>query len=152
MVKEQQTFEISNAVWEILKPQLPRFRGNEAEVRKFVNGVFWMLWTGRPWRELPPCYGKWGTVYKRFREWRDKGVWEKFLAILVDYPDFSWLIVKVSCQRTSPRSKKGNSTRVQNQDRERRGQRLSLPWMKMVCRSEYLSQRVPEIITKRLAT
>ena len=26
--------------------------------RQFINGVFWILCTGAPWRDLPPCYGK----------------------------------------------------------------------------------------------
>ena len=30
--------------------------------------------------------------------------------------------------------------------------RFTLPWMQMVCRSEYLSQRVPELIAKKLFT
>ena len=152
MVKEQQPYEISDAVWEALKPQLPRSRGEEAEVRRFVNGVFWMLRTGRPWRDLPPCYGKWGAVYKRFREWREKGVWERVLAILVDHPDFSWLIVEVGCRKIRSRpanGRKGGQKR--SWDQKGNGRRLSLPWVKMVCRSEYLSQRVPELIEEQLA-
>ena len=44
---------------------------------RFINGVFWILRTGAPWRDLPPDYGKWGSVHQRFRRWRDKGIWEK---------------------------------------------------------------------------
>ena len=29
--------------------------------------------TGAPWRDLPPDYGKWGTVHQRFRRWRGQG-------------------------------------------------------------------------------
>jgi transposase len=34
----------------------------------------WVLRTGAPWRDLPPEYGKWGTVCQQFRRWRDKGI------------------------------------------------------------------------------
>ena len=32
----------------------------------FLNGVFWILRTRAPWRDLPPDYRKWYTVHKRF--------------------------------------------------------------------------------------
>ena len=121
--------------------------------RRFINGVFWILRTGAPWRDLPPCYGKWGTVYQRFRRWRDKGLWEKLLEILVDEPDFEWLMIDASHCKVHPHAA---GARAGNQDMSRtKGgsiPRFTLPWMQMVCRSEYLSQRVPELIAKKLFT
>ena len=32
--------------------------------------------TGAPWRDLPEKYGKWMTVYQRFRRWSEAGIWE----------------------------------------------------------------------------
>lgn len=88
MKNEQQRHDISDAVWSLLEPHLPGQRGQWGGIaqdnRRFINGVFWILRTGAPWRDLPPFYGKWGTVYQRFRRWRDKGIWEKLLEILVD--------------------------------------------------------------------
>lgn len=115
--------------------------------RRFINGVFWILRTGAPWRDLPPFYGKWGTVYQRFRRWRDKGIWEKLLEILVDEPDFEWLMIDASHCKVHPHAA---GARGGNQDMSRtKGgsiPRFTLPWMQMVCRSEYLSQRVGESI------
>ena len=37
----------------------------------------WVARTGAPWRELPDEFGKWFTVYIRFRRWSKKGVWER---------------------------------------------------------------------------
>ena len=71
MANEQQRHDMSDKVWNLLKPHLPGQRGQWGGVakdnRRFLNGVFWILRTGAPWRDLPPCYGKWGTVYQRFR-------------------------------------------------------------------------------------
>ena len=33
-----------------------------------------MLRRGAPWRDLPACYGRWTTVYGRFRRWREADV------------------------------------------------------------------------------
>ena len=148
MKNEQQRHDISDAVWSLLEPHLPGQRGQWGGIaqdnRRFINGVFWILRTGAPWRDLPPFYGKWGTVYQRFRRWRDKGIWEKLLEILVDEPDFEWLMIDASHCKVHPHAA---GARGGNQDMSRtKGgsiPRFTLPWMQMVCRSEYLSQRVP---------
>ena len=36
----------------------------------------WRIRTGAPWRDLPEKYGKWITVYQRFRRWSEAGIWE----------------------------------------------------------------------------
>jgi hypothetical protein len=32
---------------------------------------------GAPWRDLPHCFGNWFSVWKRFRRWALKGVFER---------------------------------------------------------------------------
>ena len=41
--------------------------------RKTFNGIYWVLRTGAPWRDMPEMYGKWQTVYKRFAQWQESG-------------------------------------------------------------------------------
>lgn len=43
---------------------------------RFVKAVFWVLRTGAPWRDLPSGFGKWSTVYRRYRRWAVAGRWE----------------------------------------------------------------------------
>ena len=66
MKNEQQRHDISDAVWSLLEPHLPGQRGQWGGIaqdnRRFINGVFWILRTGAPWRDLPPFYGKWGSA------------------------------------------------------------------------------------------
>jgi transposase len=50
-----------------------------AEHRKYLNGIFWILHTGAQWRELPTRYGKWNSVYCRFKRWRQDGTIAKIL-------------------------------------------------------------------------
>jgi transposase len=47
--------------------------------RELLNGIFWILCSGSPWRDLPDKYGPWQTVYDRFRKWRQLGVFERIL-------------------------------------------------------------------------
>ena len=41
-------------------------------------------------------YGDWKNKHRRFCRWRDNGVWEKLLEILIDEPDFEWLMIDAS--------------------------------------------------------
>ncbi len=36
----------------------------------------------------PPGFGGWGNTHRRLIRRRDKGIWEKFLEILIDEPDY----------------------------------------------------------------
>jgi putative transposase len=47
------------------------------ELRQVLNGIFYLLKTGCPWRMLPWGFGKWHTVYSYFKAWRQAGVWAK---------------------------------------------------------------------------
>jgi transposase len=47
-----------------------------------LEGFFPILRTGGPWRDLPPRFGPWSTVYSQFRRWCRCGVWDIVLAWL----------------------------------------------------------------------
>ena len=102
----QHRHDISDKVWELLKPLLPGQRGQWGGIakdnRNFINAVFWILRTGDPWRDLPSSYGKWGTVHQRFRRWRNAGIWEKILEVLINEPDYEWLMIDASHCKVHP--------------------------------------------------
>jgi putative transposase len=72
---------MSDAQWKIIKPLLPPpntvGRPREADLRRVVNGIFYVTKTGTQWRHLPPCYGPWQTCYRYYRQFIDAGVWNK---------------------------------------------------------------------------
>jgi transposase len=72
--------DLSEAEWRLLEPLLPPERGRKSrpafDNRQIVNGILWRIRTGAPWRDLPEKYGKWMTVYQRFRRWSEAGIWE----------------------------------------------------------------------------
>lgn len=47
-----------------------------------VSAIFYVLRTGIPWRDLPAEFGPWGSVYTRFRRWRQAGLFARMLALV----------------------------------------------------------------------
>jgi putative transposase len=52
-------------------------------MRRVLDGIFYVLRTGCPWRMLPREYPPWPTVYAYLRRWRMAGVWEQVNAHLL---------------------------------------------------------------------
>src|SRR5690606_33853666 len=82
-------YELTDEEYELLKPLLPPERPNRKgrpwmPHRQVLNGMFWVLRTGAPWRDMPERYGKWQTVYDRFSRWRREGLIEQMLRTLDD--------------------------------------------------------------------
>jgi len=147
--------DISDETWKILEPYLPgrkgTWGGNARDNRLFINAVFWILRTGAPWRDLPPDYGKWSNVHRRFCRWRDRGVWESLLELLIIDPDYEWLMIDASHIKVHPHAA-GAAGGNQDMARTKGGStpRYIWPWMRMVCRSELLLQKVPQQIARKL--
>ena len=143
--------DITDKVWLKLEPHLPGRKGSWGGIAKdnrtFINAVFWVLRTGSPWRDLPPDYGHWSNVHRRFIRWRDKGVWEKLMEILIDIPDYEWLMIDASHCKVHPH---GTGAVGGNQDMSRtKGgstQSFILPWIRMACRSGLLLHKVQQQI------
>jgi transposase len=77
-------FDLSDAEWRIIAPLLPnKPRGvPRADDRRVINGIFYVLRTGSPWRDLPERYGPYTTVYNRYNRWARAGVWLKVFETL----------------------------------------------------------------------
>jgi len=44
-----------------------------------VEGIVFRLRTGLAWRDLPPEFGPWQTVWKRHRRFSVDGTWDRIL-------------------------------------------------------------------------
>lgn len=78
---------LTDEQWAKIKPVLPSERGHHGRPyiqshRTTVEGILWILRTGAPWRDLPERYGKWITVYQRFRRWAQNETFRKALMSL----------------------------------------------------------------------
>jgi len=84
-------YMLTDGRWEKLKMvMLKMCIYKKPMLRQAVEGIFYRLRTGVPWRDLPKAFGNWNAVYKRFNEWSRK---EKLMAIftaLVVEPDLEW--------------------------------------------------------------
>ena len=78
--------DLTESEWRVLKDLLPPERGRKnrpaSDNRPIVNGILWRIRTGAPWRDVPEKYGKWITVYQRFRRWSEAGLWEAVASAL----------------------------------------------------------------------
>lgn len=80
---------LTDVEWNAIRVLLPKERSGQrgrpwADHRLTVSGIFWILATGAPWRDLPKEFGAWQTVYKRFRRWSRSGLWERVWNRLVN--------------------------------------------------------------------
>ncbi len=95
--------EISDEIWEVIAPLLPGKQGDPGRTaknnRKFINAVFWLAKTGAPWRDLPERFGNWNSVFRRFRRWAEKGVWERVLQAISEDEQYDLLLVDSSIIR-----------------------------------------------------
>ena len=78
--------QLTDEQWAAVEPLIPRSTattGRPASDRRLMaDGLFWILATGAPWRDLPERFGPWQTVYDHFRKWRKSGVFASIIEAL----------------------------------------------------------------------
>lgn len=88
---------IGERQWRLIYEYLSEFKTiyvrHEDRCRRFVEAVFWMARSGSQWRLLPKEFGAWNTVYRRFADWADRGIWYKMLYYFAKDPDMEYIMV-----------------------------------------------------------
>ena len=75
-------YELTDEQWGLIEELLPKNSGPGRpweEHRRVLNGMFWVLHSGAPWRDVPERYGPWQTVYERFSRWQQDGTLDRML-------------------------------------------------------------------------
>src|SRR4249919_513655 len=74
-------YELTDHEWAAIRPLLPNKPRGVPRVndRRVLNGIFWVLRSGAPWRDLPQAFGPYTTCYNRFVRWRRAGVWRRIM-------------------------------------------------------------------------
>ncbi len=73
----------------LLPPQRPPHGRPRHDHRTLLGGIVWVVRTRASWRDMPHEFGKWETAYRRYRLWRDTGLWHTIAAVLgIDGADY----------------------------------------------------------------
>ncbi len=77
--------ELSDVDWELISPHLPigQYGPYPEHLRDQLEGIIWRFRTGSPWRDVPGAFGSWSTVYDRFAQWRDAGVFAAVMEAVI---------------------------------------------------------------------
>ena len=110
-------FDLSDHEWSIIKPLLPKPGRGPArkDDRVILNGIFYILRTGAPWRDLPERYGPPTTVYNRYVRWGERGIWKGIFDALAQEREDALIFIDgtiVKAHRAAAGSKKGNFKKV----------------------------------------
>lgn len=104
-------YELSDEQWRKVADLVPGKEGDPGrsgdDNRRFVNGVLWVLRSGAHWHDLPPRYGKYKSVHKRFTRWAKAGVWERVFDNLTADPDNDYLMLDSSLVRAHQQAATG---------------------------------------------
>lgn len=71
-------YSLKSDVWKMLYSELTVAKNihvkNESQTRRFIEAIFYMTKEGCRWRALPPNFGSWRAIHKRYLEWIKKGI------------------------------------------------------------------------------
>ena len=78
--------DLTDEEWGVINPHLPAVNSTERPRawprREIINGMFYVMRSGCPWRLLPSDLPPWRTVYRWFAKLRDEGRFEKIITRL----------------------------------------------------------------------
>jgi len=94
-------YELADHEWTAIKSMLPNKPRGVPRVndRRVLNGIFWVLRSGAPWRDLPDNFGPYTTCYNRFVRWRHAGVWGRIIDALASAHDAAVQMICINMER-----------------------------------------------------
>jgi transposase len=75
--------QISDSLWERIKPLLPVYKQSckggrpRLPLRDVVTGIVYVLRTGCQWKAMPAQFGSGSAIHAYFQEWVQLGIFEK---------------------------------------------------------------------------
>ena len=110
-------FDLSDDEWAVIQRLLPKKGRGPArkDDRTVLNGIFYILRTGAPWRDLPERYGPHTTVYNRYVRWGERGIWQGIFEALATECEDALIFVDssiVKAHRAASGAKGGSFNKV----------------------------------------
>ena len=79
--------DLTDEEWRVIGPYLPAAKSTGRPrvwpMREIINGIFYVMRSGCPWRLLPSDLPPWNTIYRWFATFRNEGRFEKINHALV---------------------------------------------------------------------
>jgi transposase len=115
--------ELTDYEWAAIKSFLPNKTRGVARVndRRVINGIFWVLRSGAPWRDLPENFGPYTTCYNRFNRWRRAGIWSGIMNALAARHDAAVQMIDTSIIRVHQHAACFVRNKTQSMGRSRGG-------------------------------
>lgn len=73
-------------LWEIIQSFIPKKdispKGGrpQADLRKVVDGIFYVIKTGIVWKDMPPCFASASTCHRYFQMWQQQEIFSMIWA------------------------------------------------------------------------
>jgi transposase len=86
VIRERYASDLSDEEFALVQPLLPVPKScgrRPTDPRVILNALFYLIRAGCPWRYLPKDFPPFSTVQNRFYAWRDSGLWEQIVSVLV---------------------------------------------------------------------
>ncbi len=126
-------YEMTDDGFARIEDLLPRQQrgGKWNEHRSVINGMFWVLNSGAHWRDMPERYGKWETIYGRYRRWVREGLFDRILqrlhVSLDTYGRIDWSVFDVD--GSNVRAQRAAAGAAKLSKKTGRTSRSTTPWV-----------------------
>ena len=77
--------DLTDSQWNKIKYLFPEPRKvgrRPLNPRTIFNAILWIMKSGASWRDLPTRYGNWNSIYHKFRQWCDCGLFKQLLTLI----------------------------------------------------------------------
>ena len=123
---------LSDGEWTNIEPLMPRGRrgAHRVDDRRVISGIMHMLRSGARWRDCPPVFGSYTTVYNRFHRWSRQGIWFEIFEALTGSTGITGTVAIDSSILKAHRSAgggKGGPTKKRSVDRAVGARPRSMP-------------------------
>ena len=114
-VSDLRRHDISDELWLKIEPLCSGRNGSPGRTasdnRLFINAILFVVRNGIPWRSLTQEFGKWNSVFQRFRRWQKRGVWEEIMKTILECSEYKSLMIDstfIKAQQSAAGAKGGN--------------------------------------------
>ena len=77
-----EAWRIPDELWQRVEPLLPKYRRSRKggrprlELRRVLDGIFYVLRTGCQWKAAPPEFGSGSSLHRYFQAWVKRGLFK----------------------------------------------------------------------------